>query len=44
MVERERLLRVQTPQAFHAEDLLYAYSEMTLRSPTDESSVMVEAG
>ena len=44
MVERERILRVQTPQAFHVEDLVYAFSEMTLRAPTDESSVMVEAG
>ena len=43
-VERERILRVQTPQAFHVEDLIYAFSEMTLRAPTDESSVMVEAG
>jgi len=43
-VDRERMLRVQTPQAFHVEDLLYAYSEMTMRAPTDESSVMVEAG
>jgi 2-C-methyl-D-erythritol 4-phosphate cytidylyltransferase/2-C-methyl-D-erythritol 2,4-cyclodiphosphate synthase len=37
-------LRVQTPQAFHVEDLLYAYEEAGRRAPTDESTVMVEAG
>jgi 2-C-methyl-D-erythritol 4-phosphate cytidylyltransferase/2-C-methyl-D-erythritol 2,4-cyclodiphosphate synthase len=44
MVDRTRLLRVQTPQAFHVEDLLYAYQEAARRAPTDESTVMVEAG
>jgi 2-C-methyl-D-erythritol 4-phosphate cytidylyltransferase/2-C-methyl-D-erythritol 2,4-cyclodiphosphate synthase len=44
MVDRDRMLRVQTPQAFHVEDLNYAFSEVTLHAPTDESSVMVEAG
>jgi 2-C-methyl-D-erythritol 4-phosphate cytidylyltransferase/2-C-methyl-D-erythritol 2,4-cyclodiphosphate synthase len=44
IVNRDRMLRVQTPQAFHVEDLLYAFSEVTLHAPTDESSVMVEAG
>lgn len=44
MVDRTRLLRVQTPQAFHVEDLLYAYEEAARRAPTDESTVMVEAG
>jgi 2-C-methyl-D-erythritol 4-phosphate cytidylyltransferase/2-C-methyl-D-erythritol 2,4-cyclodiphosphate synthase len=44
IVDRDRMLRVQTPQAFHVEDLLYAFSEVTLHAPTDESSVMVEAG
>ncbi|MDQ3143548.1 MAG: bifunctional 2-C-methyl-D-erythritol 4-phosphate cytidylyltransferase/2-C-methyl-D-erythritol 2,4-cyclodiphosphate synthase [Pseudomonadota bacterium] len=44
MVDRRRLLRVQTPQAFHVEDLLYAYEEAGTRAPTDESTVMVEAG
>ena len=43
-VDRTGLLRVQTPQAFHVEDLDFAFSEVTLRAPTDESSVMVEAG
>src|SRR5688500_2826594 len=43
-VDRGRMLRVQTPQAFHLEDLLYAFSETAMRAPTDESSVMVEAG
>ena len=44
MVDREKLLRVQTPQAFHVEDLVYAYGEAAKRAPTDESSVMVAAG
>ena len=44
MVDRRDLLRVQTPQAFHVEDLLYAYEEAGRRAPTDESTVMVEAG
>ena len=44
MVDRERILRIQTPQAFHVEDLVYAFSEVTMHAPTDESSVMVEAG
>lgn len=43
MVDRSALLRVQTPQAFHAEDLLYALGETPCRA-TDESSVMVAAG
>jgi 2-C-methyl-D-erythritol 4-phosphate cytidylyltransferase/2-C-methyl-D-erythritol 2,4-cyclodiphosphate synthase len=44
MVDRASLLRVQTPQAFHVEDLLFAYDEAESRAPTDESTVMVEAG
>ncbi|MDQ3077715.1 MAG: bifunctional 2-C-methyl-D-erythritol 4-phosphate cytidylyltransferase/2-C-methyl-D-erythritol 2,4-cyclodiphosphate synthase [Pseudomonadota bacterium] len=44
IVDRRRLLRIQTPQAFHVEDLLYAYDEARTRVPTDESTVMVEAG
>ena len=44
MVDRTALVRVQTPQAFHVEDLLYAYDEAGKRAPTDESTVMVEAG
>ena len=44
MVDRTALVRVQTPQAFHVEDLLYAYGEAGKRAPTDESTVMVEAG
>jgi 2-C-methyl-D-erythritol 4-phosphate cytidylyltransferase/2-C-methyl-D-erythritol 2,4-cyclodiphosphate synthase len=44
MVDRARLLRVQTPQAFHAEDLRYALAEAGKRLATDESSVMVAAG
>ncbi|HEV2043087.1 MAG TPA: 2-C-methyl-D-erythritol 4-phosphate cytidylyltransferase, partial [Sphingomicrobium sp.] len=43
MVDRSGMIRIQTPQAFHAEDLLYAMAEA--RGPaTDESSVMVAAG
>jgi 2-C-methyl-D-erythritol 4-phosphate cytidylyltransferase/2-C-methyl-D-erythritol 2,4-cyclodiphosphate synthase len=44
MVDRTAIVRVQTPQAFHVEDLLYAYDEAGKRAPTDESTVMVEAG
>jgi 2-C-methyl-D-erythritol 4-phosphate cytidylyltransferase / 2-C-methyl-D-erythritol 2,4-cyclodiphosphate synthase len=43
-VDRKRLLRVQTPQAFHVEDLLYAYEEAGISNATDESSVMLAAG
>ena len=44
MVDRSDLLRVQTPQAFHVEDLLYAFEESGLRGTTDESSLVVAAG
>ena len=44
MVDRTALMRIQTPQAFHVEDLVYAYDEAKRRAPTDESTVMVEAG
>ena len=43
MVDRSGLIRIQTPQAFHAEDLLYALGGGRGRA-TDESSVMVAAG
>ena len=43
-VDRRNLLRVQTPQAFHVEDLLYAIEEAGLAKSTDESSVMIAAG
>lgn len=43
-VDRSNLLRVQTPQAFHAEDLLFAFDEWRGRPPTDESTVMLAAG
>lgn len=43
-VDRSKLLRVQTPQAFHAEDLLFAYEEWRGPPPTDESMVMLAAG
>lgn len=44
MVDRRNMLRVQTPQAFHVEDLLYALEETNFRGATDESSVLVAAG
>jgi len=43
-VDRKGLLRVQTPQAFHVEDLIYAYEEAGRASATDESTVMLAAG
>ena len=43
-VDRKRLFRVQTPQAFHVEDLIYAYEEAGRKSATDESTVMLAAG
>ena len=43
-VDRKRLLRVQTPQAFHVEHLIYAYEEAVTAAATDESSVMLAAG
>lgn len=42
-VDRKGLLRIQTPQAFHVEDLIYAYEEAG-RSATDESTIMLAAG
>ncbi len=44
MVDRKLLLRVQTPQAFHVEDFIYAYDEAGQQAPTDESTVMVASG
>ena len=43
-VSRTQLLRVQTPQAFHAEDLLFAMEEAGSSAATDESTVMQNAG
>ena len=43
-VDRKRLLRVQTPQAFHVEDLIYAYEEAGRKAATDESTIMLAAG
>ncbi len=43
-VNRTQLLRIQTPQAFHLEDLRYAYAEAGSGAPTDESTVMQHAG
>lgn len=44
MVERKNMLRIQTPQAFHVEDLRYAMDEARGRCSTDESSILVAAG
>lgn len=43
-VDRRRLLRVQTPQAFHVEDLIYAYEKAGRKAATDESTIMLAAG
>jgi 2-C-methyl-D-erythritol 4-phosphate cytidylyltransferase/2-C-methyl-D-erythritol 2,4-cyclodiphosphate synthase len=43
-VDRANLLRVQTPQAFHIEDLRFALDEAGTRLATDESSVLQLAG
>ena len=44
IVERNRMVRVQTPQAFHVEDLRYAMEESGKRAATDESTLLVAAG
>ena len=43
-VDRRNLLRVQTPQAFHVKDLIFAFEGAGLAEATDESSVMIAAG
>ena len=43
-VDRDGLVRVQTPQAFHVGDLAYAMAEAGTRRATDESSVLLAAG
>ena len=43
-VNRTQMLRVQTPQAFHVEDLVYAMEQTDMRLATDESTVMQAAG
>ncbi|WP_240309476.1 MULTISPECIES: bifunctional 2-C-methyl-D-erythritol 4-phosphate cytidylyltransferase/2-C-methyl-D-erythritol 2,4-cyclodiphosphate synthase [Sphingomonas] len=43
-VNRTNLLRVQTPQAFHVEDLIYAMDEAGRSAATDESTVLQNAG
>jgi 2-C-methyl-D-erythritol 4-phosphate cytidylyltransferase/2-C-methyl-D-erythritol 2,4-cyclodiphosphate synthase len=43
-VNRTQLLRVQTPQAFHVEDLLFAMEQAGSATDTDESTVMQNAG
>ena len=44
MVDRKNLLRIQTPQAFHLEDLRFAIDETRGQRFTDESSILVAAG
>ncbi|MEO6580235.1 MAG: bifunctional 2-C-methyl-D-erythritol 4-phosphate cytidylyltransferase/2-C-methyl-D-erythritol 2,4-cyclodiphosphate synthase [Sphingomicrobium sp.] len=44
MVDRAHVVRIQTPQAFHVEDLIYAYQELGREAATDESTVMIAAG
>jgi 2-C-methyl-D-erythritol 4-phosphate cytidylyltransferase/2-C-methyl-D-erythritol 2,4-cyclodiphosphate synthase len=43
-VSRTQMLRVQTPQAFHVEDLRYALEEAGSSAATDESTVLQNAG
>ena len=43
-IDRKGLFRVQTPQAFHVEDLIYAYEEAGRAPATDESTIMLAAG
>ena len=43
-VNRTQMLRVQTPQAFHLDDLRFAFEEAGSGAPTDESTVMQLAG
>ena len=43
-IDRKGLFRVQTPQAFHVEDLVYAYEEAGRAPATDESTIMLAAG
>ena len=44
IVDRKQMLRVQTPQAFHREDLLYAFDEWGRKTATDESTLIIAAG
>lgn len=43
-IDRRGLFRVQTPQAFHVEDLVFAYEEAGRTPATDESTIMLAAG
>jgi 2-C-methyl-D-erythritol 4-phosphate cytidylyltransferase / 2-C-methyl-D-erythritol 2,4-cyclodiphosphate synthase len=43
-VDRSRMLRVQTPQAAHVEDLLFAMDEAVGSAATDESTLLLAAG
>jgi 2-C-methyl-D-erythritol 4-phosphate cytidylyltransferase/2-C-methyl-D-erythritol 2,4-cyclodiphosphate synthase len=43
-VSRTQLLRIQTPQAFQVEDLLFAMGQAGTTTDTDESTVMQNAG
>ena len=44
MIDRSQVVRVQTPQAFHVEDLRYAMDQNRRGKATDESSLLVAAG
>ena len=44
IVDRKAMLRLQTPQAFHREDLLYAFEEWGRKTATDESTLIIAAG
>jgi 2-C-methyl-D-erythritol 4-phosphate cytidylyltransferase/2-C-methyl-D-erythritol 2,4-cyclodiphosphate synthase len=43
-VDRQGLVRVQTPQAFHYRSLVEAYAQWSGPAPTDESTVLRAAG
>jgi len=44
MVDRSALVRVQTPQAFRLRELIETYANWSGPSPTDESTVVRQAG
>lgn len=44
VIDRTRLVRVQTPQAFHFRSLAETYAQWNGPSPTDESTVLRAAG
>ena len=44
MVDRDKLVRVQTPQAFPTQAILRAYEDWRATAPSDESTVAAAAG